>query len=47
MTLERLGEVITVIDAGAQLRGAASEFTVEDIPVVVIESRALTVCARW
>ncbi|WP_299402961.1 hypothetical protein [uncultured Roseobacter sp.] len=36
MTLERLAEIILVIDAEAQLRGAAIEFTVQDIPVVVI-----------
>lgn len=36
MTLERLEEFIVAIDADAQLRGAASKFTVEDIPVAVI-----------
>ncbi|MFK7880036.1 hypothetical protein [Roseobacter sp.] len=36
MTIERLAEIILVIDADAQLRGASIEFTVQDIPVLVV-----------
>ncbi|MDW3224868.1 MAG: hypothetical protein R8G34_18620 [Paracoccaceae bacterium] len=36
MTLQRLSEIILVIDADARVQGAAMEFTVQDIPVVVI-----------
>ncbi|MBW4710332.1 hypothetical protein KX928_21290 [Roseobacter sp. YSTF-M11] len=36
MTLQRLANIILTIDAEAQLRGAAIEFTVQDIPVIVV-----------
>lgn len=36
MTLQRLSEIILVIDADARIQGAAMEFTVQDIPVIVI-----------
>lgn len=36
MTLERLADIILTIDEDAQLRGAAIEFTVQDIPVIVV-----------
>lgn len=36
MTLERLANIILTIDDEAQLRGSAIEFTVQDIPVIVV-----------
>ncbi|WP_187429416.1 hypothetical protein ROLI_031970 [Roseobacter fucihabitans] len=36
MTLQRLADIIRVIDADARAQGAAIEFTVQDIPIVVI-----------
>lgn len=36
MTLQRLADIILVIDADARIQGAAMEFTVQDIPVIVI-----------
>ncbi|WP_300059419.1 hypothetical protein [uncultured Roseobacter sp.] len=36
MTLERLASIILVIDEEAQLRGATIQFTVQDIPVMVV-----------
>ena len=36
MTLERLATIILNIDEAAQLRGAAIEFTIQDIPVIVV-----------
>lgn len=36
MTLNRLAEIILVIDEEAQRRGATIQFTVQDIPVMVV-----------
>lgn len=36
MTLERLANIILNIDEDAQLRGSAIEFTIQDIPVIVV-----------
>lgn len=36
MTFERLAAIIVNIDQDAQLRGAAIEFTIQDIPVIVV-----------
>lgn len=36
MTIQRLAEIILNIDEDAQLRGSAIEFTVQDIPVIVV-----------
>lgn len=36
MTLERLANIILNIDEEAQLRGSAIEFTIQDIPVIVV-----------
>lgn len=36
MTLERLGEIVLALDPDAVTRGPALEFTLDDIPVVVI-----------
>ncbi|MGZ2256909.1 hypothetical protein [Roseobacter sp. A03A-229] len=36
MTLDRLAEIILVIDEEAQRRGATIQFTVQDIPVMVV-----------
>lgn len=36
MTLDRLAQIILTIDGEAQQRGASIEFTVQDIPVIVV-----------
>ncbi|MCV3270479.1 polysaccharide deacetylase family protein [Roseobacter sinensis] len=36
MTLERLASIIKIIDEDAQMRGATIQFTVQDIPVMVV-----------
>ncbi|WP_300013101.1 hypothetical protein [uncultured Roseobacter sp.] len=36
MTLERLANIILNIDEDAKLRGSAIEFTIQDIPVIVV-----------
>ncbi|MGB7243493.1 MAG: hypothetical protein WBC93_15595 [Sulfitobacter sp.] len=36
MTMQRLGEIILTIDPDATPRGPAIEFTIDDIPIVVI-----------
>lgn len=36
MTLERLANIILAIDEEAQLRGGTIEFTIQDIPVLVV-----------
>lgn len=36
MTFERLASIVQVIDEDAQLRGATIQFTVQDVPVMVV-----------
>lgn len=40
MTLERLANIILTIDEEAQLRGGAMQFTIQDIPVLVVTDPA-------
>ncbi len=36
MTLQRLGQIVLALDPEARAQGAAIEFTLEDIPVIVV-----------
>lgn len=36
MTMERLAEIVLVLDPEARARGAALEFTLDDIPIIVV-----------
>ena len=36
MTMQRLGEIVLALDPDARVQGAAIEFTLEDIPVIVV-----------
>lgn len=40
MTLQRLAEIVLVIDPDAELRGNGIEFTVQDVPVFVVADPA-------
>ena len=40
MTLQRLGEIVLALDPDARAQGAAIEFTLEDIPVIVVADPA-------